>query len=632
MHRSPEYLALQGLPLDYPQTGAFDAAWIERVHPDDREEVRVALDAVIARGGAFERAYRIIRPDTGEVRWILNRGRVDLDADGKPSRLLSAQSDITEHRVAESKLRELNERLEERALTRAQELANESNRRAAAEAASLQAAEQFRLLVQGVVDYALCMLDPEGNVSTWNVGAERIKGYRAEEIVGKHFSKFYTEEDRASGEPQKALHTARTTGRFEKTAWRVRKDGSRFMANIIIDAIHDNEGRLIGFAKITRDVTDQREAQRQLEETREALVHAQKMEMVGQLTGGLAHDFNNMLAGIIGALNLMQRRIAAGRFDEVDRYIEAALTSANRAASLTSRLLAFGRRASLDIKPVDVAAAISSMEILLTRSIGENIRLNLDLGPAVAMTDANQLESAVLNLAVNARDAMPDGGVLDIATRAENGFVTVIVTDTGVGMPADVLAKAFDPFFTTKPIGQGTGLGLSMVHGFAKQSGGDVRIESEPGGGTRVVLLLPRAQEAAGPQPRVAASGAMAGAGETVLVVEDDPQVRMLVLELLKDLGYAALEASDAREALALLEQQHVDLMVSDVGLPGLNGRQLAEMARARSPKLKILFMTGYAEHAQVRSSFLGADMDMIAKPFEIDDLAKKVRAMVAAT
>jgi CheY-like chemotaxis protein/anti-sigma regulatory factor (Ser/Thr protein kinase) len=272
------------------------------------------------------------------------------------------------------------------------------------------------------------------------------------------------------------------------------------------------------------------------------------------------------------------------------------------------------------------------MEILLSRSVGENIRLNLDLGPAVAMTDANQFESAVLNLAVNARDAMPDGGVLDIATRTEaNGLVSVIVTDTGVGMPPDVLAKVFDPFFTTKPIGQGTGLGLSMVHGFAKQTGGDVRIESEPGGGTRVVLFLPQATEAVGAPARQQQGDATQGEGETVLVVEDDPQVRMLVIELLKDLDYAALEAGDAREALALLDQQHVDLMVSDVGLPGLNGRQLAEMARARSPGLKILFMTGYAEHAQVRSSFLGADMDLITKPFEIDDLATKIRAMVTS-
>ena len=630
VHRSPQYLALQGLPADHPQTGPLDDEWVERIHPDDRQAVIATLNDAIANSGAFERAYRTVRADTGETRWLLVRGRVEADAAGKATRLLSAQSDITEHRVAEGQLRELNERLEERAREKAIALADEIIKREAAEASSEIAVEHFRLLVQGVTDYALYMLTPEGNVATWNSGAQSIKGYRADEIVGQHFSRFYTDDDRAAGAPAKALDTARTTGRFENTAWRLRKDGSRFLANIVIDAIHDDAGTLIGFAKITRDVTEQREAQRELEETREALVQAQKMEMVGQLTGGLAHDFNNMLAGIIGALNLMQRRIAAGRHDEIERYIEAALASANRAASLTSRLLAFGRRASLDIKPVDVAAAVSSMEILLTRSIGENIKLNLDLGPALALTDANQLESAVLNLAVNARDAMPDGGVLDISTRIDaSGLVGIAVTDTGVGMSRDVLDKVFDPFFTTKPIGQGTGLGLSMVHGFAKQSGGDVRIESAPGAGTTVTMLLPRATEVAVSEAKQAV-GETAGAGETVLVVEDDPQVRMLVLEILDDLGYAALEASDAREALTLLDQEHVDLLVSDVGLPGMNGRQLAEMARARLPHLRVLFMTGYAEHAKVRSSFLGEDMDLIAKPFEIDDLAMKIRAMVS--
>lgn len=493
-------------------------------------------------------------------------------------------------------------------------------------------AEQFRLLVQGVVDYALYLIDPVGRVTTWNAGAERIKGYSAREVLGRHFSIFYTPEDRDAGEPGVALRTAHEMGRYEREGWRVRKDGTRFRASVVIDAIRDDAGTLIGFAKITRDISEKYRAAQELEETRSALVQSQKMEMVGQLTGGLAHDFNNMLAGIIGALNLMQRRMDAGRFNEIGKYLEAALASANRATALTARLLAFGRRQSLDIKPVDVVATIRSMEILLSRSMGENIVLKMNLSPAVAMTDANQLETAILNLAVNARDAMPQGGELTIETgpAADAGFVNIVVSDTGVGMAPDVLAKAYDPFFTTKPIGQGTGLGLSMVHGFVKQSGGDIDIVSAPGRGTAVTLLLPLADAAPGPNakpPQVAEYGA----GERVLVVEDDPQVRMLVLEVLKELGYETLEASDANQALAILDNEHIDLLVSDVGLPGLNGRQLAEMARSRTPGLKVLFMTGYAEHARVRSEFLDPGMDLINKPFEIDALAIKIREMMSA-
>jgi PAS domain S-box-containing protein len=622
IYRSPEYLQLQGLPPDLPAIGRYDESWKDRLHPEDRDAVIAQVSEQLTRTGAFEVEYRIIRPDNGETRWISSRGRIEAGPDGKPARLLSAQSDITRHKETEAELRATKARLEQRI--------SEAGRAAhGAATATREVSEQFRVLVQGVVDYALYLIDPEGRVTTWNAGAERIKGYTAEEVVGRHFSVFYTPEDREAGEPAYALETARRTGRFEKEGWRVRKDGSRFLGNVVLDAIRDDEGRLIGFAKITRDITEQRRAQRELEDTRAALVQAQKMEMVGQLTGGLAHDFNNMLAGIIGALNLMQRRIAAGRYDEVGKYVEAAVTSAHRAASLTSRLLAFGRRQSLDIKPVDVAAAVSSMEILLARSIGENVRLTMKLGPAVAMTDANQLEAAILNLAVNARDAMPDGGELVIeAGAAEDGFVTVVVRDTGHGMAPDVLEKVFEPFFTTKPIGQGTGLGLSMVHGFVNQSGGSIAIASKPGEGATVTIRLPPADRGP-PKVEHGARHVAEGAGESVLVVEDDPQVRMLVLEVLNELGYRTLEAGDAPQALAQLENEHVDLLISDVGLPGLNGRQLAEMARSRAPGLRVLFMTGYAEHAKVRSSFLDAGMDLITKPFDIDVLAARIRSMM---
>jgi PAS domain S-box-containing protein len=400
---------------------------------------------------------------------------------------------------------------------------------------------------------------------------------------------------------------------------------------------------------VARDVTAEKAHQEELEKTQEQLRQSQKMEAVGQLTGGIAHDFNNLLAGIVGALDLLGRRIQGGKLDNVQRYIDAATASAHRAAALTHRLLAFARRQSLDVKPTDINTRVHSLEELLRRTLGENIslqtRLQADLW--TARTDANQLENALLNLVINARDAMPEGGQLtvettnsqldDTYTRSFEGlepgdYVVLSVSDTGTGMPPDVVAKAFDPFFTTKPIGQGTGLGLSMIYGFAKQSGGHVRIYSEVGQGTSVRLYLPRhkeplqdaAAEQSGERPR--------GAGETVLVVEDDPAVRMVVVDVLEDLGYRALEAGDAQQALPFLEgPARIDLLVTDVGLPGMNGRQLAEIARQKRPGLRVLFATGYAEGAAVRSGFLAEGMEMITKPFAIDVLAERLRAMINA-
>ena len=497
------------------------------------------------------------------------------------------------------------------------------------------ALEQFRILVEGVTDYALYMLDPQGRVTTWNSGAQRIKGYRADEVVGSHFSRFYTEEDRLAGEADRALRVASQEGRYETEAQRLRKDGTRFWAHVIIDPIFGEDGELRGFAKITRDITEKKHAQEQLLTARAHLMHAQKMEAIGQLTGGIAHDFNNMLAGIIGGLNLVKRRIEGGRYEEAIKFIEAAQTSANRAASLTSRLLAFGRRQSLDIKPVDVNAAISSMRILLDRTMGENVRIEtkFDATELWASTDVSQLESAILNLAINARDAMVEG-LLTIETRqdetAEPPMVSITVRDTGEGIPPDVLANVFEPFFTTKPLGQGTGLGLSMVYGFVNQSGGDVRIESEVGKGTAVILRLPGSAREHSAEIAPSASIQADGLGKTVLVVEDDPQVRMLILEVLRDLNYSAIEASDPEQAIAALNKRHqIDLMVSDVGLPGMNGRQLAEIARTGRPHLKVLFMTGYAADAAVRRDFLEPGMEMLTKPFGLDALTEKIREMI---
>ena len=378
--------------------------------------------------------------------------------------------------------------------------------------------------------------------------------------------------------------------------------------------------------------------------TEEALRQSQKMEAVGQLTGGIAHDFNNLLTGIVGSLDLMQRSHARGEKD-VDRYINAAVTSAQRAAALTQRLLAFSRRQTLHLKPVDVNQLVASLEDLLHRTTGENITLEtkLSAGLLPACMDANQLESAVINLVINARDAMPHGGHITVSTASfvmgkrpdpakrgltEGEYILLTVADTGTGMTPEVIARAFEPFFTTKPIGQGTGLGLSMVYGFIKQAKGYVQIESEPGRGSRVCLYLP-VHHGEAVTPLAEYEQLPNGAGETILVVEDEPIVRSLVVEVLNDLGYETIEAGDATEALPSLEDgQRIDLLITDVGLPGMNGRQLADVARQHRPSLKVLFATGYAESATAKD-FLGTDMAVITKPFAIETFASKVREML---
>jgi PAS domain S-box-containing protein len=517
-----------------------------------------------------------------------------------------------------------------------------------AQLAALESERHFRRLVQGVTDYAIYMLSPEGKITSWNTGAERIKGYIASEIVGEHFSRFYTPEDSATGLPVKALDAARREGRYEAEGWRCRKDGSRFWAGVVIDAIYD-DGELIGFAKITRDLTERREAQTQLEQSREQLFQAQKMEAVGQLTGGLAHDFNNLLTGISGSLELMKTRMAQGRLGDLDRFVAAAQGAASRAAALTHRLLAFARRQTLDPKPISPNKLIADMVELVQRTVGPAIKVEtvLAIGLWPTLCDPNQLENAILNLCINARDAMPKGGRLTIETANtwldERGarerdmdpgqYVAICVTDTGTGMPPDVVARAFDPFFTTKPSGQGTGLGLSMIYGFAKQSGGQARIYSEMGAGTTVRIYLPRRHGEVDrelPQADLA-EASRASAGETVLIVDDEPTVRMLVTEVLAELGYAAIEAADGASGLKVLQSNvRIDLLVSDVGLPGgLNGRQMADAARANRPGLKVLFITGYAENAAVGDGHLEAGMHVLTKPFAMQTLANRIRSII---
>jgi nitrogen-specific signal transduction histidine kinase/CheY-like chemotaxis protein len=388
---------------------------------------------------------------------------------------------------------------------------------------------------------------------------------------------------------------------------------------------------------VGRDITEQRE-------TEDALRQSQKMEAVGQLTGGIAHDFNNLLQGISGSLDIMERRIAKGLTQELLPWLSAAKASADRAASLTHRLLTFSRRQPIDPRPLQVNPLLTSMEGLLVRTLGEAVDLTLTLAHDLWTTrcDANQLESAILNLAINARDAMPDGGKLSIDTgnvRADRGkaardgagedYVCIVISDTGTGMPKDVLEHALEPFFTTKAIGQGTGLGLSMVYGFARQSEGFLEIVSEPGAGTSVKLYLPRVADVVGSlepaQGTVVAPASQQS--EVVLVVEDEPIVRMLIVDLLEELGYQVLEAADGVKGLDILQSSaRVDLLISDIGLPGLNGRQMTDAARASRPKLKVLFMTGYAENTAQASGFLEPGMALITKPFAVETLAVKIR------
>jgi signal transduction histidine kinase/ActR/RegA family two-component response regulator len=426
----------------------------------------------------------------------------------------------------------------------------------------------------------------------------------------------------------------------------VRKDGTRFWAHVIMDPIRGDDGEVIGFAKITRDITAARESQRALEQAREALFQAQKMEAVGQLTGGLAHDFNNLLTGISGSLELLQTRLAQGRFKDLDRYIMVAQSAAKRAAALTHRLLAFSRRQTLAPRATDVNRLVNSMEDLVRRTVGPTIEVEVVTAGGLwpSLIDPNQLENALLNLCINARDAMPNGGRLTIETcnrwldertahardMLQGQYVSLCVSDTGTGMTPEIISRAFDPFFTTKPMGEGTGLGLSMIHGFARQSGGQVRIYSEPGQGSMVCLYLPRHHSTAAdddiePEP---SDVPRAEPGETVLVVDDEPAVRMLVTEVLEDLRYAAIEAEDGPSGLKILRSKaRIDLLISDVGLPaGMNGRQMADAGRVDRPDLKVLFITGYAENAVVGNGHLRPGMHVLTKPFAMDALAARIK------
>ena len=496
--------------------------------------------------------------------------------------------------------------------------------------------EQFRLLVQGVTDYALYMLDAQGHVSNWNVGAQRIKGYLPEEIVGEHFSRFYSDEDRAAGEPQRALETARREGRFEKEGWRLRKDGTRFWAHVVIDAIRDETGEILGFAKITRDITERRDAQQKLERTREALLQSQKMESIGQLTGGIAHDFNNLLMAVLGSLELMRKRLPND--DKLKSLLENAVQGAQRGAVLTKRMLAFARRQELNAQAIHVPDLVQGMTELLQRSLGQSVRLEtrFPLGLSPIYADANQVEMAVLNLAVNARDAMPDGGEIILAAREHmvvavepdglkpGRYVCLSVTDSGNGMDRETLERAKEPFFTTKGIGKGTGLGLPMVHGLAEQSGGRFRLRSRVGEGTTAELWMPVADAKAQAMDRVGSPQPRAEKRQlslTILAVDDDALVLTNTLAMLEDLGHTAIGASSGAAALDILRRDDsIDVVITDQIMPQISGMQLASAIKTIWPGLPIILATGFAE-----APASAAELPRLSKPFTQGELAEKV-------
>ncbi|HEX2559078.1 PAS domain-containing sensor histidine kinase, partial [Phenylobacterium sp.] len=500
--------------------------------------------------------------------------------------------------------------------------------------------QQFRLLVSGVVDYALYMLDPNGIVSNWNSGAQNIKGYSAEEIVGQHFSRFYTETERAAGVPLRALNTAAETGRYEAEGWRVRKDGSLFWASVVIDAVRDESGHLIGFAKITRDITDKRNAQLELQRAHEQLSQAQKMEALGQLTGGVAHDFNNLLMVVSGQAQLLRKKV--GDDPRALRALDAIEASSKRGEDLTRHLLSFSRRQRLQPVAVSLTEHAPALKELISAGLPSRVRLFVDLPSTLwpVRVDIGELELALLNLAVNARDAMPSGGALTLV--AENvtlepgrlaedisgEFVAISVIDSGVGIPPDILPKIFDPFFTTKDVDKGTGLGLSQVYGFAKQSGGTVVVTSELGHGATITLYLPRSTTQpieGGVGEREAPADAV---GANILVVEDNPEVAEVAAALLEQLGHRCRVVGNTAAALAALsEGEAPDLVFTDVVMAGeMDGIDLARRLRDENPGLPVLLATGYAQTAED----LGDEFPILRKPYKLDDLARAVSSALA--
>jgi PAS domain S-box-containing protein len=575
------------------------------IHPDDRAQVHDSIAAALKSGKDFSHEERIIRPD-GSIRHLHSVGEVIRDESGAAIRMLGICQDVTERKRAER---------------------------------ALQDTEQnYRLLLKGARDYSIYMLDTQGRVRTWNDGAQRLKGYDADEILGQHFRIFLPEEVRAGDMAEQALATAAREGQFEAQTWLMRKDGDRFYASVVMDAIRNDAGELIGFAKLTRDITTQHEAQLAIEQAREQLAQAQKMEALGQLTGGIAHDFNNLLMIVSGYAQILQSRLSEAKDVQA---VEAIRAAANRGEKLTRQLLAFSRRQQLVPVVVDLRQHIDAVRDMLVPSLRGNIELICDIEDKIwpVEVDLGELELALVNIAVNARDAMPDGGTITLSARnvvlkpgsaagsLEGEFVALAIIDTGVGMPADVLQRVFEPFYTTKPVGKGTGLGLSQVHGFASQSGGAVTLSSEPGHGTVVTIYLPRSASTTSADAGEGAASSGEPTQGTVLLVEDSRAVADVTSSLLEQLGYRVVRAENAAEALRHLQQGiGVDLLFSDIVMPGaINGIGLAQICQERFPDIPILLTSGFSDAAQAADG----RFDILRKPFELAALERAIEGAI---
>ncbi len=501
--------------------------------------------------------------------------------------------------------------------------------------ASLTDEGRYRLLIEAVTDYAIYLLDPSGIVTTWNPGAQRFKGYTSGEIIGQHFSRFYTEQDQEAGVPARALEIAKREGKFEAEGWHVRKDGSRFWAYVVLDPIRDPSGDIIGYAKITRDLTERKEAEEKLEKAREFSLQAQKLEAIGQLTGGIAHDFNNLLTAVLGSLELLRKRLPND--PKSIALLDNAAQGAQRGTSLTKRMLAFARNYELHKEVIGIPELVRGMTNLLQRSVGPsfNLETHFPLTLKPVEVDSNQLELALLNLILNARDAMPDGGNIILAARQEGvmhvhhglevgNYICLRVTDTGQGMDEETLRRATEPFFTTKGVGKGTGLGLSMVHGFAEQSGGRLILHSQKDMGTTAELWLPIAKASA--QPAAPAQAAPAKSRPlTILAVDDDALVLMNTVGMLEDLGHTVFEACSGKEALEILRREDsVDLVVTDQAMPKMTGTELAKVIRSEWPDIPVLLATGYAD--MVARDDIG--LPQLTKPYLQHDLAAAIIRM----
>jgi PAS domain S-box-containing protein len=501
--------------------------------------------------------------------------------------------------------------------------------------ALLESERRFRLFIQGVTDYAIFMLDSDGYITSWNMGAQRIHQYGAADIIGRHFSQFYTEEERQRGEPARAIQVAAYEGKYVAEGWRVRRDESLFWASVVIEAIRDEVGTPVGFAKITRDITERRAAQAALERAQEQLAQSQKMEALGQLTGSIAHDFNNLLMIVSGHAQLLRRRLSDPKHLQA---VEAIRSAGSRGESLTRQLLAFSRRQPLSPVVVDLKERVEAVREMLVGALRGNVELKCDMPADIwpVQVDIAELELALVNIAVNARDAMPGGGTITLSARnialkksdevdqLEGDFIALAMIDTGVGIAPDILPRIFEPFFTTKALGKGTGLGLLQVYGFAHQSGGAVTAKSSVGGGTAITIYLPRSHvsltKTAEPipiQPVVSGQG-------TILIVEDNAEVAEVTASLVEQLGYRTVRAENATDALSRLQSgDKINLVFSDIVMPGgMNGIALVQEIGNRYPEVPVLLTSGYIDLVQ------GAETQVaiLRKPFQLPALEKSIR------